>query len=126
MRIIGHGIDLIDIARVERLLARHRDRVLERCLTPAERAYALSARRLVEHVAARLAAKEAVFKALGTGWAQGIGWADAEVTRDPAGRPGIALHGRAAQVAADLGITNWHVSLTHTPTAAAASVIASG
>lgn len=126
MRVLGHGIDLVDIARIERTLNDHSERFLERCFTPAERAYADQSKRRLEHLAARFAAKEAVMKALGTGWAEGIAWTDIEVEREASGRPVVVLHGPAVQRARDMGVRVWHLSLSHTGTAAVASVIASG
>jgi holo-[acyl-carrier protein] synthase len=126
MAIIGHGIDAVEIARIRDTLDRHPDRFLDRCFTPDERAYAESSRRRVEHYAARFAAKEAILKALGTGWSRGIAWTDAEVVRDPSGRPGVRLHAAAARIAGELGIERWTISLTHTPTIALASAIAEG
>jgi holo-[acyl-carrier protein] synthase len=75
--------------------------------------------------AARFAAKEAVLKALGTGWTQGTSWNEIEVSRDPAGRPSITLTGRCAEIAAELGIESWHLSLSHSKANAIASVIGS-
>lgn len=126
MRVLGHGIDLVDIARIERTLNDHSERFLERCFTPAERAYADQSKRRVEHLAARFAAKEAVMKALGTGWAEGIAWTDIEVEREASGRPVVVLHGLAEQRARDMGVRVWHLTLSHTATTAVASVIASG
>ncbi|MEM9882189.1 MAG: holo-ACP synthase [Planctomycetota bacterium] len=124
MRIIGHGVDLVDKARVERLLAEHGERFLARCFTDAERAYSDgNARRRMEHLAGRFAAKEAVLKVLGTGWSGGIAWTDAEVVREPSGRPTVVLHGRCAEVAAELGITEWWLSISHIETHAVASAI---
>jgi len=122
--VIAHGIDACDVDRIAAMLDRHGDRFLERCFTERERAYAVGGRNAHERLAARFAAKEAVFKALGTGWARGIAWADAEVTRDPEGRPGIVLRGRAAEVAAERGIASWSLSLTHTRSLAIASALA--
>lgn len=125
MGIVGHGIDLVEVARIERLLDEQGDRFLDRCFTPGERAYAdKSTKRRSEHLAARFAAKEAALKALGTGWAEGVGWTDVEVVRDGAGCPSLRVTGRAAELAAGRGITTWHVSLSHTETHAMASVIA--
>lgn len=126
MRVLGHGIDLVDIARIERTLNDHSERFLERCFTPAERAYADQSKRRLEHLAARFAAKEAVMKALGTGWAEGIAWTDIEVEREASGRPVVVLHGLAEQRARDMGVLAWHLTLSHTATTAVASVIASG
>lgn len=124
--ILGHGIDLAEVERVRRSVERFGDRFLERVFTEAERAYAGDGPRRDEHLAARFAAKEAVFKALGTGWAQGVGWTDIEVAREASGKPVLALHGRAHEIAESMGVRTWHVSLTHTGTMAMASVIAEG
>jgi holo-[acyl-carrier protein] synthase len=125
MNLIGHGIDLVDTARIAKMLDEHGERFLGRCFTAAEHEYCHeNGRRRIERLAARFAAKEAVLKALGTGWRDGIAWTDIEVVREPSGRPGIRLHGRAARIAAELGIAGWHLSLTHTQSHAMASVIA--
>ena len=123
--ILGHGIDLVEISRIGAMLDEHGARFLARCFTAAEQEYCReSDRRRVERLAVRFAAKEAVLKALGTGWRDGIAWTDIEVTREPSGRPGVRLAARAAEVAGSLGITGWQLSLTHTTTHAMASAIA--
>jgi holo-[acyl-carrier protein] synthase len=124
MPILGHGIDAVEVSRIASMLDRHADRFLERCFTAGERAYADASRRRVEHYAARFAAKEAILKALGTGWSRGIDWKDAEIVRDDAGAPGVRLHGAAARIAFGRGIARWSISLSHTPTHAFASAIA--
>ena len=125
--ILGHGLDLTDTDRIAHLLDEHGERFLSRCFTADERAYGEThAKRRVEVYAARFAAKEAVLKALGTGLAGGIQWTDVEVVRDALGKPGVKLHGKAAQVADERGITSWSLSLTHVRGMAAASAIASG
>lgn len=124
MRIAGHGIDLVEVARIARLIDEHGQRFLDRCFTPHEQQSSDSAKRRAEHLAARFAAKEAVLKALGTGLTGGIAWTDVEVVRQDSGAPGIHLHNEAAKLAASSGITRWLVSLTHTGGHAAASVIA--
>jgi holo-[acyl-carrier protein] synthase len=126
MPIIGHGVDLTEVSRIEKMLNDHPDRFLERCFTPTERRDAGEGPRRAERLAARFAAKEAALKALGTGWSDGIGWTDIEVVRNNAGKPELVVVGRAAQIAGVLGIARWHVSLTHTGTHAMASVIAEG
>ena len=121
---VAHGVDLVWTARIAEMLRDHGQKFLDRCYTPAEQAYcAGNAKRHVEHLAARFAAKEAVLKALGTGLADGINWTDVEVLRHPSGRPEIVLHGRAAEVAARLSIRTWLVSLSHIEKVATASVI---
>lgn len=126
MPVLGHGIDLTEVDRIEQMLADHGARFLERCFTPREIADAGEGPRKVEHLAARFAAKEAALKALGTGWAQGVGWTEVAVHRAESGKPELVVTGRAAALAAERGITRWHVSLTHTKDHAVASVIAEG
>ena len=92
MRIIGHGLDLVETERVERLLADHGERFLDRCFTADEQAYAnKNSTRRLEHLAGRFAAKEAILKVLGTGWSGGIKWTDAEVVRELSGQPTVAI-----------------------------------
>jgi len=126
MSVVGHGIDLVEVSRITAMVDRHGERFLQRCFTPGERAYAESRKRRDEHLAARFAAKEAVLKALGTGWRSGIAWTDVEVALDPAGAPGVGISGRAGEVARDLGITEWRLSLSHAGGFAMASAIALG
>lgn len=127
MDTLGHGIDLVAVDRIARMLHEHGERFLQRCFTPREQLYAAeSPRRHAERLAARFAAKEAVLKALGTGWRDGIAWTDIEVVKGPAGQPGIQLHGMAQQVAREHGITRWLISLSHTDSHASASAIALG
>ena len=94
--VVGMGIDLVDVARLERLLEQW-PRMAARIFTDGERSYAESRARPAQHLAARFAAKEATFKALGTGWPE-IAWHDVEVVRTDAG-PRLALGGRAAELA---------------------------
>ena len=127
MRIIGHGIDIVEVARIASMLEAHGQRFVTRCFTEAEAGYADAAhRRRAERYAARFACKEAVLKALGTGWRDGIAWRQIEVRREPSGRPSLVLTGRCAELADDLGIVQWHVSLSHTDTNAIASVLGCG
>lgn len=126
MAIVAHGIDVVEVARVASMLRRHGDRFRQRCYTPGELSYCDAGGRGPEHFAARLAAKEAVMKILGTGWAQGVGWRDIEVLRARSGAPSVLLHGRAAEVAAELGVARLHLSLTHAAGLAVASVVAEG
>lgn len=123
----GHGIDLVEDRRIAAMLEEHGERFLARVFTERERAYAESSQPLrAERLAVRFAAKEAVLKALGTGWSGGIAWQEVEVVRDAGGVPGIELHGRAAEVARSLGIGRWHLSLSHAGGFSIASVIAEG
>ena len=118
------GTDLIEIERIETVYERTGERFLARILTEAEREYCLRKTRPAPSVAARFAAKEAVMKCLGTGWTGGVTFRDIEVTREQSGEPGISLHGRSAQIAAEQGITHWHLSLTHSRDHAMAMVVA--
>jgi len=121
--IAGVGIDLVDIARVTKLLDAKGERALRRLFTSHEIEYALDRPLPAQHLAARLAAKEAAFKALaGNNLARTIGWKEIEVIRGEHG-PTLALHGRAADRAAELGVTTIWVSLTHSATTAGAVVV---
>lgn len=127
MPILGHGIDLVDTARIARLLSEHDGRFLGRVFTARERDYCeAGGKNRLQRYAARFAAKEAVLKVLGTGWSGGIAWTDVEVGREPAGRPVVRLHGEAAAIADRLCITHWHLSLSHLPDHALASAIGEG
>jgi holo-[acyl-carrier protein] synthase len=124
MPIVGHGIDIVETARIRRLCQEHGQRFLDRVFTPLEQQYcAANPKRYFEHLAGRFAAKEAVLKVLGTGWRGGIAWTDIEITRHPSGRPGILLTGQCAKIASELGISRWLVSLSHIDTHAMASAI---
>jgi len=119
-------VDVVEVDRIAQMLDRHGDRFLERCFTTGERDYAIQARRTTEHLAGRFAAKEAALKAIRTGWRSGISWTDVEVVIEASGAPRLEVTGRAAEIAAGLGIRSWHVSISHTEALAIASVIAEG
>ncbi len=124
MTAIGVGVDLVEVSRVASIIADKGSRVLERLLTPAERAYCESRPDPATHVAVRLAAKEAVYKALqGSDTARGIGWREIEVTRAPDGRPAVELSGLAAARARELEVGRVLLSLSHTHQAAVAMVV---
>ena len=120
---IGIGIDVIQNDRIAESIKRFGSRFLGRIYTEAEAEYCTSCARPDIHFAARFAAKEAAFKALGTGWAGGVRWKDVEVHRRPSGQPELRLHGIAFERASQLGATRFHVSLTHDHTVSAAVVI---
>lgn len=112
------GVDLIEVVRIEQAVARWGDRFLQRVYTPAEIGYCAGR---ASSLAARWAAKEAVSKALGTGWAPQapheagwINWPEIEVERRPSGEPGLRLHGKAQARADALGVIGWRLSLSHT------------
>ena len=125
--ILGLGLDLVSLPRMERSLERFGAHLLERVLTPAERAALPAAPGpRTAYVAARFAAKEAAVKALGTGFAAGVGPRDVEVVTLPSGKPELRLYGAAARRAGELGAASAHISLTHERDAAAAVVILEG
>ncbi len=121
--IVGTGIDIAEVPRIEASIARFGDRFLQRIFTEGEIRYCDAKANRAERYAARFAAKEAAMKALGTGWNYGVRWRDIEVSRKPGGRPTLLFHGKAAEFAAKLRATNIALSLTHTAEEAIAQVI---
>jgi holo-[acyl-carrier protein] synthase len=122
--IVGTGIDMVEIERVARSIERYGTRFLQRVYTPGEIAYCQRKRHnAAESFAARFAAKEAAAKALGTGIGFGVTWREIEVGREPAGRPLLLLHGRAAEIARAMGVAHSSLSITHTDSQAMALVI---
>jgi holo-[acyl-carrier protein] synthase len=121
--IVGTGIDLTEIGRIQHSVERYGQRFLNRVYTAQEQAYCLRKRKSAESFAARFAAKEAGAKALGTGISYGVNWLEIEVVREPSGRPTLRFHGRAAEFAARLGAARAALSLTHTADLAMASVV---
>jgi holo-[acyl-carrier protein] synthase len=121
--IVGLGLDIAEIDRIEAAITRHRASILERLYTPAEVAYCESHRNKFERYAGRFAAKEAAMKALGTGWRRGVRWRDIEIIREPSGKPSLALKGAAKRIADGLGVKNISVTITHSGNLALAEVI---
>jgi holo-[acyl-carrier protein] synthase len=121
--IVGSGIDLVEIHRIQDTVDRHGARFLNKVFTPAEQAYCLRKRNAAESLAARFAAKEAGAKALGTGMSRGVTWLEIEVVREPGGRPALRFHGRAAEVARRLNARRAALSITHSRDFAMASVV---
>ncbi|MFP5209562.1 MAG: holo-ACP synthase [Acidobacteriota bacterium] len=121
--IVGSGIDLVEIPRIQQAMDRFGRRFLDRVYTASEQDYCLRKHNAAESLAARFAAKEAAAKALGTGISQGVGWREIEVVREPGGRPNLRFHGRAAMIAAHMGMVSAALSLTHTGSLAMASVV---
>jgi len=124
--IIGIGMDLVEVERIEAMLRRHPERAVRRLFTPAERSYCLASGHAAQSYAARFAAKEAFFKALGTGLALGARWTEVEVLRNPDGAPRLQVSGIALELAERRGVRRAHVSLTHTRRIAAAYVVLEG
>jgi len=123
--ILGVGIDLVEIERVAGMLERHGDAFVRRILHPEEDRARVESAEGPTHLAGLFAAKEAVMKALGTGMA-GAAFAEIGVLRRDGGQPRIELAGQAERRAAAMGVAQWHVSITHTRTTAAAVAIAVG
>lgn len=114
------GVDTIAISRIERAIERHGERFFERFFTQGERDYC---GQRAYSLAARVAAKEAVAKALGTGIGD-VKWVEIEVVMDARRRPFLHLHGAAAQLAAEMGLDEWDISLSHSEDQAIAFVVA--
>ena len=124
MELIGVGIDLVDIVRVERMMARHGDRVIARFLTPRERAYVVGKFRPAMHIAARIAAKEAAYKAFQTlPGARAVSWHHREVERETEGRPYLVLGGLARELAERHGPLEIQLSLSHSDATAGAVAV---
>lgn len=121
--ILGTGFDLVAIDRFSRFLERYGNRGVARIFTPDEAAYCRSHADPVAFFAVRFAAKEAFYKALGTGIGAAGGWKDVEVIRLASGRPRLMLHGRAAARAHQAQVRTIHLSLSHTDQTAGAFVI---
>lgn len=115
------GVDIMELDRIEKAVARWGDRFLLRIYTPGELAYC---RGRINSLAGRWAAKEAIMKALGTGWSRGIRWIDLEVVRLPGGPPTVSLHGLAQEYAEAQGIRHWSLSLSHSRDYAVAFALA--
>lgn len=122
--IVGSGIDIIEIERIQKSIDRFGQRFLNRVYRSAEQAYCLKKKtNAAESFAARFAAKEAAAKALGTGMSHGVNWLEIEVIREPSGRPTLQFHGRAAERAERMGVIHASLSLTHSTGLAVASVV---
>ncbi len=121
--IVGLGLDIAEIDRIEAAIGRHGAPFIERLFTPGEVAYCESHKNRFERYAARFAAKEAAMKALGTGWRHGVRWRDIEVTREAEGKPVLRLAGVARELAGRLGVKNISLSITHSGNLALAQVI---
>ncbi|MEZ5980503.1 MAG: holo-ACP synthase [Planctomycetota bacterium] len=122
--IVSIGTDLAQIERMDDVLRRRGERFTARIFTAGERAYCERRAHPATHFASRFAAKEAVMKALGTGWRKGVRWIDIEVVRAPGEAPRVVLHGRSAEIARERSIDHLHLSLTHDAGVAMAVVVA--
>ena len=123
MSVLGVGIDLVECARIQHSLDRFGDRFLHRVFTEGEIAYATSMKVPAKHLAARFAAKEAVSKAFGTGIGKAMGWRDIDVRKKPSGEPFLVLEGGAKDLAAQRGVKNALITLSHTDNHAVAMIV---
>ena len=121
--IFGVGVDLVELARFKAAMKRQGASLLEKLFTASERRYCEGKWNRIAHYTARFAAKEAVLKALGTGWSGGIRWTDVEVVRGGTGSVSVRLTGMAKKLAAKRGVRRVHLNITHAETHAAAVAI---
>jgi holo-[acyl-carrier protein] synthase len=126
MTVIGIGTDIIECLRVAKMIERHGELFITRVYTPHEIEYCTARKAATQHYAGRFAAKEAVLKALGTGWTRGIHWQDIEVRNEMGGQPRIVLAGAARDLAAKMGIAQMQISISHCRTHATAFAVAVG
>jgi holo-[acyl-carrier protein] synthase len=124
--IVGTGVDIAEVKRIQAAVNRFGERFLKRVFTPAELRYCMAKPNAAERLAARFAAKEAGMKAIGTGLRLGVTWQDVEVLRMPGQRPILQFHGKAGEFASRLGCKRTHLSLSHTNEQAIAHVILEG
>ena len=124
--IIGIGTDITECLRIARMIERHGELFINRVYTPEEIRYCRSRKQTTQHFTGRWAAKEAILKALGTGWQRGIAWRDIEIRNEPDGRPVVAVRGGVKEVVEQLAIAKLLVSISHCHTHATAYAIAMG
>ena len=126
MNVIGLGTDIIECLRIAKMIEKHGELFLNRVYTRSEIAYCSSRKGANQSYAGRWAVKEAVLKAMGTGWSRGIRWKDIEVVTDLTGKPSVAIHGVAKEICDELGISEVLISLSHCRSHATATAIAVG
>src|SRR4051794_26231558 len=124
MDILGIGTDIIECPRIGKMIEQHGELFLMRVFTEREIRYCQARRHAIEHFAGRWAAKEAVLKAIGTGWRKGISWRDVEIRKDLSGQPKVALRGGAKEIVLKLRISSILVTISHCRTYATAYAIA--
>jgi holo-[acyl-carrier protein] synthase len=126
MNVIGLGTDIIECLRIAKMIEKHGELFLQRVYTEHEVGYCSSRKAANQHYAGRWAAKEAVLKAMGTGWSRGIRWRDIEVKVELSGKPNVYLHGTAKEICNELGIADIMISISHCRSHATATAIAVG
>ena len=125
-KIIGIGTDITECLRIARMIERHGELFINRIYTPEEIKYCQSRKQATQHFAGRWAAKEAILKALGTGWQRGISWRDIEIRNEPGGKPIVAVRGGVKDVVEELGIAEIQISISHCRSHATALAVAVG
>jgi holo-[acyl-carrier protein] synthase len=126
MNVLGIGTDIVECLRIAQMIERHGELFLMRVFTPHEVEYCSARKAATQHYAGRWAAKEAVLKAMGTGWARDISWKDIEVRSDESGKPRILLGGGARDVCEKLGVAEMFISISHCRSHATAYALAVG
>jgi holo-[acyl-carrier protein] synthase len=124
MEIYGIGTDIVECVRIRRMIERHGELFLRRVFTERETTYCNSRKNCTEHFAGRWAAKEAIFKCLGTGWRNGLCWTDMEIRHDDAGKPHVFLCAATKDLAQQLKIADILISMSHCRAYATAHAIA--
>jgi holo-[acyl-carrier protein] synthase len=124
--VIGIGTDITECLRIARMIERHGELFIERVYTPDEIRYCQTRKQATQHFTGRWAAKEAILKALGTGWRRGISWRDMEIRNEPGGKPTVAVRGGVKDVVEQLGISEILVTISHCRSHATATAIAVG
>jgi holo-[acyl-carrier protein] synthase len=126
VNVLGIGTDIVECLRIAQMIERHGELFINRVYTPLEIRYCQSRKQATQHFAGRWAAKEAILKALGTGWRKGISWRDIEIRNDPSGRPVVGLRGGARDIVEQRGIREMLVSISHCRSHATAYALALG
>jgi len=126
MNVLGIGTDIVECLRIAQMIERHGELFINRVYTPTEIKYCQSRKSATQHFAGRWAAKEAILKALGTGWRRGISWRDVEVRNAPGGKPVVAMRGGARDVVEKLGVSQMLISISHCRSHATAYALALG
>lgn len=126
MNVIGIGTDIVECLRIAQMIEKHEDVFIQRVYTPGEIEYCGHRKAATQHYAGRWAAKEAILKAIGTGWAKGIQWTDIEIINEMGGKPIVRLGGQAKEICHSKGIQEVLVSISHCRTFATAFATAIG
>lgn len=126
MDILGIGTDIVECLRIRKMIEQHGDLFLRRVFTDREIHYCQARKHAIEHFSGRWAAKEAILKALGTGWSRGISWTDLEIRNEPGGEPRVRVRGGARDAAIGRGIADILISISHCRTYATAYALALG